>query len=319
MRALITGCAGFIGSHLTESLLADGVEVIGVDCFNDNYGRSEKLRNLRCFADWEAFEFVPIDLARGDLDDLVAECDVVYHLAAQPGVRPSWGQRFESYVRNNVLATQHLLEAASRHPVERFVYASSSSIYGQAERFPTPEDAVPRPLSPYGLTKLSGEHLCQLYHANVGGPDRRPALLLGLRAAPAPGHGVQHLLPGGDRGRADRGLRRRAADAGLHLRRRHRHRDAGRRGLPQGGGGDLQHRRRLAGQPGKDDRAARGDRRDKARGAHMAHRSAATCATPGPTPRRRGPSSGSRRRPGSSEGLGAEFEWMASSLGAVRA
>ena len=170
MKALITGCAGFIGSHLTESLLADGVEVIGVDCFNDNYGRSEKLRNLRCFADWEAFEFAPIDLARGDLDDLVAECDVVYHLAAQPGVRPSWGQRFESYVRNNVLATQHLLEAAGRHPVERFVYASSSSIYGQAERFPTPEDAVPRPLSPYGLTKLSGEHLCQLYHANLAVP-----------------------------------------------------------------------------------------------------------------------------------------------------
>lgn len=170
MRALITGCAGFIGSHLTESLLDDGVEVIGVDCFNDNYGRGEKLRNLRCFADWEAFEFAPIDLARGDLDDLVAECEVIYHLAAQPGVRPSWGQRFESYVRNNVLATQHLLEAATRHPVERFVYASSSSIYGQAERFPTPEDAIPRPLSPYGLTKLSGEHLCQLYHANLAVP-----------------------------------------------------------------------------------------------------------------------------------------------------
>lgn len=170
MRALITGCAGFIGSHLTESLLADGTEVIGVDCFNDNYGRGEKLRNLRCFADWETFEFAPIDLARGDLDDLVAESEIVYHLAAQPGVRPSWGQRFESYVRNNVLATQHLLEAAARHPVERFVYASSSSIYGQAERFPTPEEAVPRPLSPYGLTKLSGEHLCQLYHANLGVP-----------------------------------------------------------------------------------------------------------------------------------------------------
>jgi nucleoside-diphosphate-sugar epimerase len=170
MKALITGCAGFIGSHLTESLLADGVEVIGVDCFNDNYGRGEKLRNLRCFADWEAFEFAPIDLARGDLDDLVAECGAVYHLAAQPGVRQSWGQRFESYVRNNVLATQHLLEAAARHPVERFVYASSSSIYGQAERFPTREDAVPRPISPYGLTKLSGEHLCQLYHANLAVP-----------------------------------------------------------------------------------------------------------------------------------------------------
>lgn len=170
MRALVTGCAGFIGSHLTQSLLGDGVEVLGVDCFNDNYDRPEKLRNLRLVTDWDSFEFAPIDLARGDLDDLVGGCDVVYHLAAEPGVRPSWGQRFESYLRNNVLATQHLLEAAVRQPVERFVYASSSSIYGQAERFPTPEDAVPRPQSPYGLTKLGGEHLCDLYHAGYGIP-----------------------------------------------------------------------------------------------------------------------------------------------------
>jgi UDP-glucuronate 4-epimerase len=169
-RGLVTGCAGFIGSHLTQSLLDDGIEVLGVDSFNDNYGRADKLRNVQRVADWEGFEFAPIDLARGDLDDLVADCDVVYHLAAEPGVRPSWGQRFESYVRNNLLATQHLLEAAARHPVERFVYASSSSVYGQAERFPTPEDEVPRPLSPYGLTKLGGEHLCHLYHANVGIP-----------------------------------------------------------------------------------------------------------------------------------------------------
>src|SRR5258707_13346975 len=113
-RALVTGCAGFIGSHLTESLLEDGVEVLGVDCFNENYGRRQKLRNLERALDWNGFEFVPIDLARGDLEDLVAECDVVFHLAAEPGVRASWGRRFESYVRNNVLATQHLLEAARR-------------------------------------------------------------------------------------------------------------------------------------------------------------------------------------------------------------
>jgi UDP-glucuronate 4-epimerase len=169
-RVLITGCAGFIGSHLTQSLLDDGVEVLGVDSFNDNYGRADKLRNVQRVADWTGFEFAPIDLARGDLDGMVAECDVVYHLAAEPGVRPSWGQRFESYVRNNVLATQHLLDAAVRHSVERFVYASSSSIYGQAERFPTREDAVPKPLSPYGLTKLAAEHLCQLYHVNIGIP-----------------------------------------------------------------------------------------------------------------------------------------------------
>ena len=186
MRALVTGCAGFIASHLTESLLNDGVSVIGVDCFNDNYGRRQKLANLRRVSDWDDFEFAPIDLARGDLYDLVAECDVVYHLAAEPGVRASWGGRFESYTRNNVMATQHLLEASRGHALQRFVYASSSSIYGQAARLPTPEDTTPMPFSPYGVTKLSGEQLCKLYHGNwevptvslryfsVYGPRQRP-------------------------------------------------------------------------------------------------------------------------------------------------
>ena len=186
MRALVTGCAGFIGSHLTESLLTDGVEVLGIDCFNENYGRRQKLRNLERAQEWEAFEFVPIDLARGDLDDLVAEVEVVFHLAAEPGVRASWGRSFERYVRNNVLATQHLLEAARRRPSVRFVYSSSSSIYGQAETLPTHESVVPAPFSPYGVTKLGGEHLCRLYHANFGvdavmlryfsvyGPRQRP-------------------------------------------------------------------------------------------------------------------------------------------------
>lgn len=186
MRALVTGCAGFIGSHLSESLLTDGHSVLGVDCFNENYGRVQKLRNLEIAREWDAFEFVPIDLARGDLEDLVEAADVVLHLAAEPGVRPSWGQRFESYLRNNVQATQHLLEAAKRWPDKRFVYASSSSVYGQAETFPTQESTVPRPFSPYGMTKLSGEHLCEIYHSNYGmeavslrlfsvfGPRQRP-------------------------------------------------------------------------------------------------------------------------------------------------
>lgn len=187
MRALVTGCAGFIGSHLTESLLADGDSVLGVDCFNDNYQRPPKLQNLNHQAkDWDAFEFVPIDLSLGDLDDLVADADVIFHLAAEPGVRASWGSRFERYVRNNVVATQHLLEALRPFPEKRFVYASSSSIYGDAERFPTPESVAPRPLSPYGMTKLSGEHLCSLYTSNHGlhtvslrfftvyGPRQRP-------------------------------------------------------------------------------------------------------------------------------------------------
>ena len=168
MRVLVTGCAGFIGSHLTESLLGDGHQVLGVDCFNDNYGRSQKLRNLELAHDWDAFEFVPIDLSRGDLEELVADVDAICHLAAEPGVRPSWGQRFESYLRNNVAATQHLLEAARDSADKRFVYASSSSVYGQADAFPTSESTIPRPFSPYGMTKLSGEHLCSIYHSNYG-------------------------------------------------------------------------------------------------------------------------------------------------------
>lgn len=185
-RALVTGCAGFIGSHLTESLLADGLEVLGVDCFNENYGRREKLRNLDVAREWDAFEFVPVDLSRGDLRDLVADADVLFHLAAEPGVRASWGRHFERYLRNNVMATQHLLDAARGWPEKRLVFASSSSVYGQAEVFPTPETATPQPLSPYGMTKLAAEHLCLLYHANYGvnatslrfftvyGPRQRP-------------------------------------------------------------------------------------------------------------------------------------------------
>jgi UDP-glucuronate 4-epimerase len=186
VRALVTGCAGFIGSHLTESLLADGCEVVGIDCFNDNYGRGQKLRNLERARSWDAFDFVPIDLARGDLREFVDDCDTLFHLAAEPGVRASWGGRFETYVRNNLLAVQHLLDAAVACPEKRLVYASSSSIYGQAEAFPTHEDTRPQPLSPYGVTKLAAEHMCGLYHANHGvsavtlryfsvyGPRQRP-------------------------------------------------------------------------------------------------------------------------------------------------
>jgi UDP-glucuronate 4-epimerase len=195
--ALVTGCAGFIGSHLVESLLASGVRVVGIDCFNDNYGRPEKLQNLESILDWNDFDFVPIDLARGDLFDLVEGCDTVFHLAAEPGVRSSWGGRFESYARNNILATQHLLEAAKRWPDKRFVYASSSSVYGEAEIMPTTEEATPKPFSPYGVTKLAAEHLCGLYHANYGvesvalryfsvyGPRQRPDMAFNIFSAAA--------------------------------------------------------------------------------------------------------------------------------------
>jgi UDP-glucuronate 4-epimerase len=186
MRAMVTGCAGFIGSHLTESLLEDGHEVVGIDCFNENYGRSQKLRNLELARQWDQFDFVPVDLSRGDLAELTADCGVVYHLAAEPGVRSSWGRRFEAYVRNNVMATQLLLDAVITENGGRLVYASSSSVYGQAAALPTAESALPRPFSPYGVTKLSAEHLCEAYRDNWGldvvmlryfsvfGPRQRP-------------------------------------------------------------------------------------------------------------------------------------------------
>ncbi len=192
MRALVTGCAGFIGSQITEALLARGDEVVGVDCFNDNYGRPQKLLNLRHFYDWDDFEFVPVDLARGDLEALTADREAVFHLAAEPGVRSSWGDRYGQYVQNNVIATQHLLEALKDRDDVRLVNASSSSVYGDAEQRPTPETAPVQPLSPYGQTKLAAEHLCSLYAANYGldavslryftvfGPRQRPDMAFNI-------------------------------------------------------------------------------------------------------------------------------------------
>jgi nucleoside-diphosphate-sugar epimerase len=186
VRALVTGCAGFIGSQLTESLLADGHEVVGVDAFIDTYDAETKHGNLDVAKEFDAFTLLTLDLAAAELQPLVDGCDVIFHLAAEPGVRTSWGDRFESYLRNNVLATQRLLEAVKDRPDERVVFASSSSIYGDAEQLPTPEDVRPRPFSPYGVTKLAAEHLCDLYQGNHGvetvalryfstyGPRQRP-------------------------------------------------------------------------------------------------------------------------------------------------
>ena len=186
MRALVTGCAGFIGSQLTESLLADGQEVVGVDALVDTYATEVKLDNLQRSREFDTFSFFETDLAESELDPLVEGCDTLFHLAAEPGVRTSWGERFESYTRNNVLATQRLLEAVKQWPDKRVVFASSSSIYGDAEVLPTPEDVPPRPFSPYGVTKLAAEQLCSLYHGNFGvdtvalryfstyGPRQRP-------------------------------------------------------------------------------------------------------------------------------------------------
>jgi nucleoside-diphosphate-sugar epimerase len=172
-RALVTGAAGFIGSHLSERLLADGWQVTGVDCFSDYYARSIKESNLATFRNHPRFTFVEADLVTAELDRLVAGVDVVFHQAGQAGVRASWGADFGIYTQNNVLATQRLLEAVRHGGLRRFVYASSGSIYGDVNALPITEDTMPQPVSPYGVTKLAGEHLCHLYDINLGVPAVR--------------------------------------------------------------------------------------------------------------------------------------------------
>ena len=162
-RAVVTGAAGFIGSQLVERLLATGHSVIGLDDFDDYYSRASKLRNLRTSLKHERFRFLERDLMKSDLRPFLKPGNTVFHLAAQPGVRKSWGTHFERYVRNNVLATQRLLERARGSQIASFVYASSSSVYGLQPPRPMSEDTLPNPISPYGVTKLSAEHLCRVY------------------------------------------------------------------------------------------------------------------------------------------------------------
>jgi nucleoside-diphosphate-sugar epimerase len=156
MRSVVTGAAGFVGSHLTEFLLEQGDEVVGIDCFTDYYDPAVKERNLAAVLGHERFTLRRDDLLTADLAALFEGADVVYHLAGQPGVRPSWGAEFASYVSRNVLATQKVLEAARAVDLPKLVYASSSSVYGDAES--------------YGVTKLAAEHLCELYRINFGLP-----------------------------------------------------------------------------------------------------------------------------------------------------
>ncbi len=187
MRALVTGAAGFVGSHLCERLLRDGDDVVGVDAFVPNYPRAWKEANLRPLRDHGRFRFLEGDVAELDLKRLLGDVEVVYHQAAMPGVRSSWGAEFQVYVDHNIRATQRLLEAAvALRPLRRVVYASSSSVYGDAPTLPLGEEAAPRPISPYGVTKLAAEHLCRLYavahglpavslrYFTVYGPRQRP-------------------------------------------------------------------------------------------------------------------------------------------------
>ena len=170
MKALVTGAAGFIGSHLCEHLLDRGAEVVGVDCFTDYYARTIKEANLSHNKGKPGFRFVEARIQDADLAGLLAGVTHVFHLAAQAGVRKSWGRDFRVYTENNVDASQRLLEACVGLPLHRFVYASSSSVYGDNVSIPMREDALPQPVSPYGVTKLAAEQLCYLYHVNHGVP-----------------------------------------------------------------------------------------------------------------------------------------------------
>ena len=169
MRALVTGVAGFVGSHLVARLCGDGWEVLGVDCLTPYYDVAQKRSNLSEIAGLAGFEHADADLRTTDIQALLSGVDVVFHQAGQPGVRSSWDE-FDSYVDHNVLVTQRLLEAARSARLERFVFASSSSVYGNALAYPTSEEALPRPQSPYGVTKLAAEHLCGVYARNWGVP-----------------------------------------------------------------------------------------------------------------------------------------------------
>jgi len=167
---LVTGAAGFIGSTLVDRLLRDGHAVRGVDCFTDYYDPAIKRQNLELARAHPRFEFVEGDLVDLDLGALLRDVSCCFHLAAQAGVRASWGRDFLVYVRCNIEATQKLLEAAKAVGLPKLVYSSSSSVYGNARQMPMSEDALPSPVSPYGVTKLSGEQLCALYHYNYGLP-----------------------------------------------------------------------------------------------------------------------------------------------------
>jgi UDP-glucuronate 4-epimerase len=186
---LVTGCAGFLGSHLVEAILGRGHIVVGVDSFSDYYPRETKESNLAVARDHPDFRLIQADLATDDLRHLVDDTNGVFHLAAQPGVRGSWGETFALYARDNLVATQRIFEAAAGAG-RRTVWASSSSIYGDAETYPTPEDTDPRPISPYGVTKLACEHLAHAYAESFGldhvalryftvyGPRQRPDMAI---------------------------------------------------------------------------------------------------------------------------------------------
>lgn len=168
---LITGVAGFIGSHLAQTLLSQGEQVIGVDHFNDYYDPRLKRQNAAILQEFNLFKLIESDIEQLNWQELLSGVDYLYHQAAQAGVRASWGNSFHHYTTRNINATQIILEGAKEcKSLKHMVFASTSSVYGNAETFPTPESICPQPVSPYGITKLAAERLCWLYHQNFGVP-----------------------------------------------------------------------------------------------------------------------------------------------------
>jgi UDP-glucose 4-epimerase len=170
VKALVTGAAGFIGSHLSDALLDRGAQVVGLDCFTDYYPRAIKEANLAHNLRRTRFRFIETRIQDADLGAILDGVTHVFHLAAQAGVRKSWGRDFRVYTDNNIDASQQMLEACVGRPLHRFVYASSSSLYGDNVSIPMREDALPQPVSPYGVSKLAAEQLCTLYSVNHGVP-----------------------------------------------------------------------------------------------------------------------------------------------------
>jgi UDP-glucose 4-epimerase len=170
-KIIVTGAAGFIGSHLVDVLLQQGAEVIGIDEFNDYYDPHLKRKNLANLYHSPNFTLIEGDIQFLDWQTILQDVEIVYHQAAQAGVRASWGKSFRAYTERNINSTQVLLEAAKDAPkLKRLVFASTSSVYGDAETLPTHEEIQPQPVSPYGITKLAAERLCGLYHKNFGVP-----------------------------------------------------------------------------------------------------------------------------------------------------